>query len=113
VEVAQAAPVAAVERRVAREADGRSDRRAAVAREHDAQVRGHRRGDRVEERAVQVRGAAAPRERVLVEAEDGVPFGARELAAVEMRERDAGLGDAPPLALGLLALLGAEAAQEL
>ena len=34
-------------------------------------------------------------------------------AAVEVRERDAGFGDAPALALRLLAFLGAEAAQEI
>src|SRR5262249_3776385 len=49
VEVGAAAPVAAVERRAAAEADCRSDRHAVVARKHDDQVVRHRSRDRGKE----------------------------------------------------------------
>src|SRR5262245_38214798 len=113
MEVGAAAPVAAVERRAAAEADRHGDRHAVVSCQHDEQVLRHRRRDRSKELAVQVRLAAAAPKRARVELEDCVPVGRRRLVAAQVLEHDAGLGNAPSLALGFLALVRAEASQEL
>src|SRR5262245_63924023 len=113
VEVGAAAPVAAVERRAAAEADCRSDRHTVVARKHDDQVVRHRRRDRGKELPIQVRLAAAAPKRARVELEDRFPIGRCRLAAAQVLEHDAGFSNAPALALGFLALVGAEGSQEL
>src|SRR5690606_6173026 len=112
-EVREAAPVAAVERTAAFEADRGRDRRALVPREDHEHVLRHRARDLGEQLPVEIGAAAAEQERSRVEAEDDVPVLRRQLVAARVLEADPRLGDPAPLAARLLALLGAERREEL
>src|SRR5690606_22882403 len=86
VKIGEAAPVAAVERAAALEADRRGDRRRPMTRDDDEHVLRHRARDFGEEGPVQIRTAAVQQERARVKAEDEIPVPLRQLVAARVLE---------------------------